>query len=160
MEKSHGYHGSSHGLIVPPFVPQSHGYHCSSHGYHGWYPRGTLVDPRGGRFCGRLRRPSQVPPLVARARPPSESRDWEGAERTCKGAVVGTCMLGPPPLSESRDWEGAERTCGVRAPWWALACWDWEGAERTALHAKSHLEHRRGGWPVHLELELDSVLSN
>jgi hypothetical protein len=97
MEKSHGYHGSSHGLIVPLFFPQSHGYHCSSHGYHGWYPRGTLVDPRGGRFCGRLRRPSQVPPLVARARPPSESRDWEGAERTCKGAVVGTCMLGPPP---------------------------------------------------------------
>ncbi len=119
-------------LIVPLFVPQSHGYHCSSHGYHGWSPRGTLVDPRGGRFCGRLRRPSQVPPLVARARPPSESRDWEGAERTY----------------------------GVRAPWWALACWDWEGAERTALHAKSHLEHRRGGWPVHLELELDSELNN
>jgi len=56
----------------------------------------------------------------------------------------------PPSLGTGK---GPSVPVGVRAPWWALACWDWEGAERTALHAKSHLEHRRGGWPVHLELE-------
>ena len=89
------------------------------------------------------------------SRPPSESRDWEGAQRTCggEGAVVGTCMLG---LGRGRAYS-SPRQVASRAQARRLAR---PSGARTHLMREAIRGHQRQSEPVHLELGRTCVQSH